>query len=1396
MRLRLGLLAAVSIVLATGTAFGQAVVNGGVVYGNSSKPVPNVEVHLVNKYMKPPVDRVARTGDDGAYTFDDVVPGEGYAVAVYDATGKVVGTDPSFAVSSADPLHTAVPDIDISRGLTATRANQSGGVIQNDISISPGTNISNEQVRTLPLYNRNFLNLGLIQPGVHDVEQGSPLQGAAFSIAGSRSTSTYFLLDGVDNVAASTNQAIPFQVNEAVREFRVTYANPSVRYGQGSGGIVDVITSSGDVGTKDHRFHGSVFGYFNHDALNGQTPLSVYSNSGFARAAAYATVQNSSPNSLFVLGPTSVVPITNPGSSLTSCSNLPSSVIYCGYSPQSYNALFSLLSPGSPIAGASACTTVFCQAGAFNGAAVLSANDSHTQPVTSKQFGGSIGRKLGERAFLFGSYEGTLIDNPTPIFERVPTFLDRTTLSGLSTAAGSDQGIAQGVLGLYPTPNVGQTGNSLLNNGTGIFGFYRGVAPNYTHVHNVQVRPDILLGQFGSVTLRYTGQILDQLHDDTLPQSSVYPGNGAYRRAQNQNAALLYNSQFGQNRNILNLAFTQYRVDEVAQDRNFNVQGATGLSQTSMPSIAISGIDFQTTAPQSPAAGGAARLGYAGGWEDSFWQTRCPAGTGIGACAGSANSQTSPSPITPSLDGAFPLARLGAPLSAPSKRRDTEAFLSDVLDLHISDRSRLTVGGDYRYQQNFSFDGGLARGLIVSNNIGEFTHDSETCVSCGSALLHPSFDYQLRQPSPYAGDLRSSTFGVFAEEQFRPKDRLTLMAGVRYEYFGQPLDTQNRLWNYNLRNYGLNRQGSNSTFDAFGYQCQQSGSTFFDSLYGSLRTSLPASSALCTNGAFQLPQNKNDVTGSVGVSFSPDQAAKHVIRAAVGGYYDHAPASYNEKLLQNRPNPYNVTNPSAVYGQNFGSTFASTTCRTGDSCGFGLSTLNFANFQNSNPASAAFQNYQAASTGTVMYSRDPYALKTPILLQFSGSYQYRFSSSWNMELGYVGSVGYRLPLVYDGNFLNEFYCQSNGVCSNDTYFPVFTQSNIGSSNYSSVIARVEGRLWKGLSMHASYVYAKSLDNIASSDFPNATDSIFSQIYGRQFAGLGNPAAFALSGNSGINGSTTNGTATRAFQLVNGASNASIYQAELLQQANIPTFTAVQSALTTTGNRVVNVSRYNLPQNPLAFSSAGATVGEDYGPSDFDVRQRAVVDFVYRLPYFKGRWLGNFTASGITTVQSGQPFTIFSGPAYGQLTQRINLPSNGSIRLTGSPAGYIQGVSFNTLPAYQQNAAGSLQCPVIYAIPALFRQNSSQGACLGNSSRNAFIGPAFFSQDLALQKGFTTTENQLLVIRAEFFNLFNRSNFYNPISELSPDGAHLNPEFGLIRSAHDPRQIQFAVRYDF
>lgn len=1374
-------------------AQGQTHVHGQIL--NGGIPDSGATVRLINPSTKSTL--ITQTDKNGEFDFPVVQPQSGYVIDVVDANGTVLSQSDPFDLLVGQPYET-VPPIDIAQAPAAapvaappqplpqqnsTQAPQqtptqqqatqpssppppaqpviapkpavapkySGQAIQNDTNISLGANISRTQLSELPLFNRNFLTLGLFLPGVHDVDPGSPLAGAAFSISGSRTTASNFQLDGSDNLASSTNQAIPFQVNDSVQEFRIVYANPDLRYGQGSGGVVDVVTNRGR--STGSAWHGTAFGYFNNDSLNAGTPLSIYSGTTFAKAAAYAGSTTGDPNE-----------IANEqiGSAQAG---------YISYAPTTYNALYRLLTSLVPSTGQTAglanCRATvgsICNSGMFDGNAVLSQNDSHTQPFDSKQFGGNIGGPIGSRLFLFGSYEGTLIDNPNPIFERVPTAADASTIGG------ADSAIANSILALYPKPNV-QGAN------TGTFGFYKGTAPNYTHVHNVLVRPDIDLGKKGQLSIRYAGQLLDQLHDDSLPeQPSGYPGNGADRKAQNQSVALVHTLAFanGKSVNEARLGFTQYRVDEVAQDHNFSSPVIAGAQ---VSTFVLSGIDNRL------AGATAGTPGAIGGWYDSFWN-QVPG-----------NTTYSPSPVTPSLDGDFPFARIGAPLSAPAAHRDTQLQGADTFTFALGARHRFTVGGDYRYIQNFAFEGGMARGIIVSNNIGEFTSDSETCISCGNGFVHPSFDYELKQPNGYVGDLRSYVATGFVEDKFQPLPRLTLTAGVRYNFFGQPWDTNNRLWNFSQDANGLVHQSATGTYDAFAYQCAGSNTeTHLDSLYGARRITFNSGWGCSTSAKFTLPADKKDFAPRAGFSYALDSQYRNVIRGAFGMYYDHLPASYTEQLLINRPSPYNVNAPSAIYGQNFYSA-GCPGATNGGQCGFGLATLNPANL---NPdQQAIFNSYQAASGAGPIFERDVKKLNNPYTMQFDIDFQHQFARSWTSEVTYVGTLGRRLPLIYDGNFLQEFYCtsssttnQPSGLCNNNTFFPVFTESNLGTSNYHSLVLQVRSEMWHGLLLNAAYTFSKSMDDIAGSNFPRSTDALWNQIFGRQLYGLGNPTAFALGANPlGVGGEGGRGGQLQpgnCQSATNPNGNPDCLFHAILAEATIPSFDAISSALTTTGNRPVIVSEYSLPQNPLAFST------DDYGRSDFNVAHRAIVDFVYDLPSWGHAWLNGFTLSGVFSAQTGLPYTIFSGPAYGQITQRLNV--TGNVRTTGKPGQYFADMNQFTTPAVADRATNA--CPNLYASPTLYSGTAGK-PCVGTSRRNPYSGPAFISQDFAAQKRFHLFGDRgAVVLRAEFFNLFNRANYYNPITEYSTDGVHLNPEFGIIRSAHDPRQIQLAARFDF
>jgi len=58
------------------------------------------------------------------------------------------------------------------------------------------------------------------------------------------------------------------------------------------------------------------------------------------------------------------------------------------------------------------------------------------------------------------------------------------------------------------------------------------------------------------------------------------------------------------------------------------------------------------------------------------------------------------------------------------------------------------------------------------------------------------------------------------------------------------------------------------------------------------------------------------------------------------------------------------------------------------------------------------------------------------------------------------------------------------------------------------------------------------------------------------------------------------------------------------------------------------------------------------------------------------------------------------------------------------------------------------------------------------------------------KMFPIKETRKIEFRAEFFNLFNHTNFNNPSTSLGSE------QFGRLQSASDPRIIQAALKFIF
>jgi hypothetical protein len=202
-------------------------------------------------------------------------------------------------------------------------------------------------------------------------------------------------------------------------------------------------------------------------------------------------------------------------------------------------------------------------------------------------------------------------------------------------------------------------------------------------------------------------------------------------------------------------------------------------------------------------------------------------------------------------------------------------------------------------------------------------------------------------------------------------------------------------------------------------------------------------------------------------------------------------------------------------------------------------------------------------------------------------------------------------------------------------------------------------------------------------------------------------------------------------------------------------------------------------NSPAFVANPLDPKADYGRASFDIRHAAVLNATYDLPFGRARseWLnrliGNWQISGIQTLQSGLPFTP-------QLSYN---PSN-----DGDTRNPVR-------PSINPNFSGPL---ILGGANQYFDPNAfiqPLPGTYGNAGRNALPGPHLFETNLSLAKVFSFRERINLQFRAEFFNLFNHTNFNtpNPVVYASASGGP-SPTAGVITStATTSRQIQLGLK---
>ena len=253
---RLTLLVVLSIALSLNSVgqSGDAEVTG-IVKDQTGAPVP-ATLSLVNEDSG--VSRTTTADAEGRYRFVSVPPGR-YSLRT-ESTGFKTETAKGFVIS----IGTRVDhNVTLSLGSVQDAITVTGEVPPVDTSKGEVAGVvTQQQMDSLPVNTRQFLNLALLMPGTTQDASRSFYNNVQIG-GGGRFYANGFSVDGVTNTWAEQGEPRQNIPEGAVQEFKVNTAQFKPEAGLAMGGFVTVVTKSGT-----NAFHGDAFEYFRHSSLN------------------------------------------------------------------------------------------------------------------------------------------------------------------------------------------------------------------------------------------------------------------------------------------------------------------------------------------------------------------------------------------------------------------------------------------------------------------------------------------------------------------------------------------------------------------------------------------------------------------------------------------------------------------------------------------------------------------------------------------------------------------------------------------------------------------------------------------------------------------------------------------------------------------------------------------------------------------------------------------------------------------------------------------------------------------------------------------------------------------------------------------------------------------------
>lgn len=244
---------------------------GGRVEDSSGAAIPHLEVTIRN--LERGESQTARTGAQGRYQFLRLPAGR-YELSIQAADFAPIARRMELGVGQAADVPITLVLGEFNQKIDVTDAAVSIEAVRTQVSQT----VLPEQIDSLPLNGRNYMDLALLVPGVSRTNTGAPQQfaetsavaGTGISVASQRNLYNNFVVDGLSANDDAADLAGTFFSEEVIREFQVVTAGSNAEFGRSLAGVINIATRSGS-----NEWHGRLYDYFRNQRLDARNALAA-----------------------------------------------------------------------------------------------------------------------------------------------------------------------------------------------------------------------------------------------------------------------------------------------------------------------------------------------------------------------------------------------------------------------------------------------------------------------------------------------------------------------------------------------------------------------------------------------------------------------------------------------------------------------------------------------------------------------------------------------------------------------------------------------------------------------------------------------------------------------------------------------------------------------------------------------------------------------------------------------------------------------------------------------------------------------------------------------------------------------------------------------------------------